>query len=434
MRNLFILCLTIAMWFTAPPGSWFAAALSLAAILTVAIVALGCLAGPHMAGVLNRRLIRSAQPEEDDVRGGPPPPSQPNPAEPFTIMVGEHGELSERNRRRLVMLDEHLNEQGNARTLVVLFAHGWQHDTREDDKLRLHFVGVLSRLRETERVSGSNRPVLGVFLAWPGQTWTLPVLRLTSFWNRGEVAVRAAQGAAREVIAVLAQHRQRQLAAVRSARDQGVEGTARGAAVAIGHSFGGLLLFTATSSGLMEAARGMADPPSLLDLVVLLNPAIPADAFHPIRDAAQSSAAGRPAGSEGSVPPRLLAITAANDGVLRYAFAAARLSRRFSESYPAGFDATMLHTALGRYPPFRTHMVLRTGPTGKFAYRRVSPLTQGSPGESDRDMPFWIVTAGPPVISGHSGIAGAHLFELVAEIASAQVRADQSLPTTPAPP
>ena len=107
-----------------------------------------------------------------------------------------------------------------------------------------------------------GRPVIGVFLAWRGQSAYAPFRGFT-FWNRRRAATRIASG-----LGV-----QQALLRILDAANLNPHSKT----VLIGHSFGGLLMEQALlhtlATGILRAKPGEID--LTYDLFLLLNPAAP---------------------------------------------------------------------------------------------------------------------------------------------------------------
>ncbi len=154
---------------------------------------------------------------------------------------------------------------------VILFVHGWKHGAQATDDNVLSLRRVLHAAAHSEQIrpsGGRPRRVVGVYVGWRGLTlhW-LGLLQNVTFWGRKEAALRVALGSVREVFARLRRLRL----------------SADGVRLAIiGHSFGGLIVYSALAEYLVES---VAEPEGDLDLVapfgdltILVNPAFEARA------------------------------------------------------------------------------------------------------------------------------------------------------------
>jgi pimeloyl-ACP methyl ester carboxylesterase len=172
------------------------------------------------------------------------------------------------------LLQRFLNEKANRNEdlLIVVFIHGWQHNAEPDDTSLQMFRSLLSDVCLSER-HRHNRPVLGVYLSWRGLSLS-GAWMLASFWTRKKAATRVALGCVREILARLRAY---------------VEGPDVGTRLIVaGHSFGGLILFTAVSEYLIESVilcqcnseKHIVRP--FGDLIILINPAFEAARYLPL--------------------------------------------------------------------------------------------------------------------------------------------------------
>ena len=190
-------------------------------------------------------------------------------------------------------------------TFVLLFVHGWHHSAECCDSNVQSFRKTLGQLRgELARAvyagaraeyAQAEKPeddfkVIGIYLGWRGRS--LPgFLDYFTFWGRKSAAERVGENDSREFIARLNQLYLKK----RGEEDQqnflGL--------ISIGHSFGAQVLMRATASTLEQQLISLAAPSGYLrraapeaprgdekalqgigDLIVLLNPATEAAAYH----------------------------------------------------------------------------------------------------------------------------------------------------------
>jgi pimeloyl-ACP methyl ester carboxylesterase len=128
-----------------------------------------------------------------------------------------------------------------------------------------------------------------------------------TFWTRQSAGRRVAAGSVRELFGHLRYyHRKRK------------EAKGKPLFVVVGHSFGGMIVYSALAQSLVEAAATPEVPPTLADLVLLVNPAIEAARYLPIHslvsEQRQRGEARVPA------PPLFVCVTARNDWATRFAF------------------------------------------------------------------------------------------------------------------
>jgi hypothetical protein len=190
-------------------------------------------------------------------------------------------------------------------TFVLLFVHGWHHSSRCCDSNVQSFRQTLAQLQSelTGRLYAEARAeysqvekdesrfrVIGIYLGWRGGS--LPGwLDTFTFWGRKGAAERVGENDAREFIARLNQMYLKR-------RSEPERRTFLGL-ISIGHSFGAQVLLRATASTLEQQLISLDAPSGYLrhatpttpagdkkalqgigDLVVLLNPATEAAAYH----------------------------------------------------------------------------------------------------------------------------------------------------------
>lgn len=281
--------------------------------------------------------------------------------------------------------------------IVLVFVHGWKHDGRTDDENLQQLMALLAHT--AARV---NRPVLGVFGAWRGMTWYdgLGITENFTFLGRKEAALRVALGSVREMLGHLRDFRQ----------GEGDEATL----VIVGHSFGGLLVYSAVAQSLIEAAArwGSAPVPSFANLVLLVNPAFEAARYMPIqeqmnlRTAVNDFAVGQ--------EPVFISVTAKNDLATGLAFPVAMAFSTITESVRSWRERQAVVCTMGHLEWMKTHDlsapadasrarhqvqgVSQTGLQGKAVLTRVASSHSGNP--------FWVVQATREVVDGHNGIWG----------------------------
>ncbi|MDN7176573.1 hypothetical protein M0D69_00750 [Caballeronia sp. SEWSISQ10-4 2] len=256
---------------------------------------------------------------------------------------------------------------------IIVFVHGWKHDADVDDSNVDIFRHLLQTFAGDELYQashgGKRRKVVGIYVAWRGASWpgkdSGPVMDL-SFWGRKEAARRVSVGSARELFA-----RMRAMQRYYNATPAG-ENKALGPqneqsvnrprirTLMIGHSFGALILFAATSGPLTEVLSAQDDLPGtdggydpaerIADMIVLVNPAFEAVRYEPLFAVADRY---KPRTYQ---PPLLVSITSTADWATGMAFPAGRAVYTVFER-PASSDAqsvAMNHTP-GHIDHYLTH-------------------------------------------------------------------------------
>jgi hypothetical protein len=338
------------------------------------------------------------------------------------------------NRHSIVELENYLEEHKDRWPIMVAFVHGWKHLATSDDQNMTDFRVMLGRLSnslaESVAEDGSRdsepSPVLGIYLGWRGASrignW---LWEQSSFWNRHRAAQRVATGTPREVLGLLKKFRNGDVP----------EDGPRATLVVVGHSFGGLIVYTALTQSLIEAASAKRGEivPSFGDLVVLLNPAFSAISYLPITEIVSETSFRQ------DQRPVMISVTATNDWATKYAFPLGTWFRKLGEACRGEQQKEALLKTMGHVRWMRTHHLSRRGPAPKVANltstaeRAAGAVMQARAGSgqiSGVDVtnvdgrttnPFWVADADPSVIDGHNGITDPDFAEFVAELVEGHV-------------
>jgi hypothetical protein len=190
-------------------------------------------------------------------------------------------------RKQMDALFALLNElkDKNNETLIYVYAHGWKHNASSCDNNVVCFSRLLERTDLAEqKLLGSNRTVVGVYLGWRGLPYKAGALTNLSFWSRKNAAARVGSGGVMELLVRLNDYRNSR----QTSDTTNPPGTQL---VIMGHSFGGLVIYSALSHALMERAAktpystGAAElevAKSFGDFVMLVNPAFEGSLYEPL--------------------------------------------------------------------------------------------------------------------------------------------------------
>jgi pimeloyl-ACP methyl ester carboxylesterase len=339
------------------------------------------------------------------------------------------------DRRQLLAVMDLLEqpEIKNSNPIIIVFVHGWRHDGRGDDENLSSFRGILSK--SSDKVL-DGRPIVGVFVAWRGLSWYGLGIENATFFSRKQAALRVALGATRELFGRLRHYREKQ--------------ERKPVLILVGHSFGGLILFSAVAQTLIEQAA-LGDNEiirSFGDLVILVNPAFEAARYLPIHQQIHDRQ-----GFAHDQGPVFISITAKNDRATGFWFPKGMLLEAFGES-TTGFDAktarrekeALRHT-MGHLDWMATHTVSAPSDVHVRAREQTSGIDRFSsaglaeynnavhaaaipvhltlPSGSrltraagiDAQNPFWVVRAEKEVIDDHNGITGFVFSDLVRDLA-----------------
>jgi pimeloyl-ACP methyl ester carboxylesterase len=323
--------------------------------------------------------------------------------------------------------------------IVLVFVHGWKHNARHLDPNLASFKLVLQQTARAEHAvrAENRRPVLGVFVGWRGLSFYWGWLTNLTFWNRKTAALRVALGSVRELFGRLRYHRRANPDSV---------------LIVVGHSFGGLVVFSALAQSLIEIATfdtATSTEPSFANLVLLVNPAFEAARYLPIHLLVDGRQFQRQ-------PPVLVSVTARNDDATGKAFpVGAWLGSRW-EHTRSRMQAEALVRTMGHLDWMRTHDLTAQGKglpksfdveLGSAARATDEELSaERKPSDvgyaerrqgwerhfqggavlkhlaKDPSNPFWVVRASPEVINGHNGIFGDVFLGFVRKLVAEQLR------------
>jgi pimeloyl-ACP methyl ester carboxylesterase len=289
---------------------------------------------------------------------------------------------------------------------IVVFAHGWNHDSDARDGNVLKFQQILGRLARVESEAArlrclQPRRVVGVYMGWRGKAFKgaghLPatLYNWTSFFSRKATAHRVGAEDAAELLSDLDRIR---------AEASGAAGRTPNASrmVVVGHSFGTAVVYGAISRILAERRIHLADggvnAASFGDLVVLVNPAIEASLLVPFEQATESY--NKSEKRESSAFHPILAVFASQgDGPNRFLFPVARtlstlFKRHRSEAPPSftqipHFQGKAVRHAVGQFEPTISLLLCPAGETRDGRSLRCTRTTKASSGANENGEIDW---------------------------------------------
>ena len=302
--------------------------------------------------------------------------------------------------------------------ILIAFVHGWQHDARSDDDNLTQFRALLSQTVDYEEKHASPgvapRPVLGVFVGWRGLSdfGLGDVVADATFWGRQAAGQRVATGSVRELFGRLRHYRNRR-------QKQG----GNALLVIVGHSFGGMIVYSALAQSLIQAASAPVGrvTPEFADLVLLANPAIEGARYLPIYDLVTGGAFQARTTKQ---LPVFICAQADNDQPVGLVFPLGNAGHAIDEAAIGDLEKECVTHALGFVPSFRTHAL--AGPAAD------KPFVLTPPGIAQAN-PFWVVGAAKEVIDGHGGIWKPTFLLFIASIVFQHVRASKRGPGGVAP-
>lgn len=236
--------------------------------------------------------------------------------------------------------------------LIVLYAHGWQHNAKACDNNVVCFQRLLERFDVLEQRS-TKRKVVGIYVGWRGRSLSVPGFDNLTFWERKKTASRVGTGGVTHLIS--------QLNEFRNFKNTGRHGD-KTQLIITGHSFGGLVIFSALSNLMVKRSSEMIDEggrieynvaKSVGDLVVLINPAFEGSLYEPLYQVATNRC------FPSRQRPVMLIVTSESDLATRLAFPAGRVFNTFyqrtqSKKTRPGQRETIMR-AVGHLDRYRTH-------------------------------------------------------------------------------
>ena len=246
------------------------------------------------------------------------------------VEIDDQGQL--RDRAQMTALIDSLYQVAvNDSILINVFVHGWHHNAAPGDKNIESFKDSLARLSKVERDLSltkhrAARKVVGVYVGWRGESITVPVVNGLTFWERKNTAQSVGHLGVTELLLGL-----EEIANVKNSLSPPIKSRL----VIVGHSFGGAVVYTATTqilaSRFIDSQAGKAyigAAKGFGDLVVLLNPAFEALSYAPFYDLAQA----RCSYFDNQVP-KLVILTSEADYATKLAFPAGRIFSTFFETH-----------------------------------------------------------------------------------------------------
>ena len=297
--------------------------------------------------------------------------------------------------------------------ILVAFVHGWKHDARSDDDNLSAFRVLLKETvdyeKATSATAGKPRPVLGVFVGWRGLSdfGLGDAVANATFWGRQAAGQRVAVGSVRELFGRLRHYRNRRR------KDGG-----NPLLVIVGHSFGGMIVYSALAQSLIQAASAPVGnvTPEFADLVLLVNPAIEGARFLPIYDLVTGAAFRARTTKQ---LPIFICAQADNGLPVGMVFPLGNAGHAIDEATIGDLEKECVTHALGFVPSFRTHALV--GPMGN------QPFVLNPPGSAQAN-PFWVVGAAKEVIDGHGGIFQTPFLLFIASLVFQHVQASRKAP------
>lgn len=318
------------------------------------------------------------------------------------VEFDDQGQMRDRAQLESV-LNQFYPIAGTEGVLLVTFVHGWHHGAGLGDSNITQFRKLLASISRTESktMGAKARTVLGVYVAWRGDSITVPHLNGITFWDRKNTAHEVGDNGVAEVFLKL-----EEIVNVKIGMDEASQ-KLPSRLVLIGHSFGGAVTYTALQNILADryydSRAGKTfqdDAKGFGDIVILVNPAFEALRFGTLYDIGQQVSNGKYCRnySAGQVP-RLAILTSETDLATKWAFPAGRFFSTLFESHTnlKRFDCKLDpetgrymarplivqegsadRTAVGHFEPFITHRLRSVSDRAKraegFDYRLLNKM------------------------------------------------------------
>lgn len=243
--------------------------------------------------------------------------------------------------------------------VLVLFAHGWNHNASPADNNVACFREVLEAAARLQRANhaadpGKARAVVGVYLGWRGLVFQpVWVNQAMTFWNRIEVADRI--GSRGHLLQALLTFRDLQDSLAPGRSRLVVAGPSRGARALFSalHPFYKQKTFLVDRKEQPTSGYRWDMGENFGDLVVLVNPAFSASEYRSIDQVAQ-----RAADADSVMDPRLLIVSSrADDATIKH-YPRAQRFQTLWQSFQLPEHRDELMKTVGNHEPFITHRLV----------------------------------------------------------------------------
>ena len=305
-------------------------------------------------------------------------------------------------------------------THVVVFVHGWKHSASHIDSDVINFrSAAMPVMAKNFQSMDPGTKTVGIFVGWRGT----PLLALhdVSFHDRKSGADHVAKGSLRELFG--------QLRAIRSQNNSKTKVTL------VGHSFGGLILFSAISGSIIDSisdanlSNSTAPTPlnPIYDAAVLLNPAFEAIRFEPLFQAARAhrvDSSGFPEWPTNQ-KPIFVSITSKTDSATKTLFPFVRFFNslfqretitdqdiRDSDSYPSRVEKLGNNHTIGHLPRYITHLIDVGQHSAKCSEVNNSFVRRTN------QFPLWNMSAGPDLIPDHTKVYDERLWSFISSLSA----------------
>jgi len=322
-------------------------------------------------------------------------------------------------------LDREFNGKEAQGVAVFVFIHGWKNNASEASGNVWGFRKALDELA----VSSDGRPIVGIYIGWPGIGWPgfdAGLLEDFSFGDRENVAgVVGGAGALTNVLEKI----------LRGTKGPDYQG--KSSCVLIGHSFGGLVMETAVTPLLRDQlakleAGGQTKP--LADLIVLINEAAPALLARPLLYYLTDNHIEYSDPSGKTPFPLLLSMTSQGDVDTKFAFPGGQFLDHNKPTFPKDqppdrfgitdktyFYLTTANTIALQNHQFVSRPVSAEKPAdGAFVSPRVGHTAYDLvPKPGNNRTPYWVTQLPQVFVPDHGTVFGVEFMRLLVELLDA---------------
>jgi pimeloyl-ACP methyl ester carboxylesterase len=264
------------------------------------------------------------------------------------IEFDDQGEFWQRKQLDATLRLIHERSRPDQEALVILFVHGWQNDASPRNERRgnlASFNEVLLDIaaeqveqckEEIARLCG--RPVVGVYLAWRGDTFRTPLGKSISYFHRRATAERVARVSFSHALHRIVNHAK----GVRVKGEDGkpvVWGTRESVVLVVGHSLGALILENTILRSLTHETDDFRES-FPVDMAVLVNSANDSVISRQFVDSLQGAPPAPDAQGRWSLP-LIVSVTSRGDWATRRLTPASQTVRRVGKTfrnYPSSDD------------------------------------------------------------------------------------------------
>ena len=293
------------------------------------------------------------------------------PYELAYVEIDEQGYVESREQTELALQMAGAVSGKSGRVNVVVFVHGWHHNASAEDPFVAYFHNALESLSRWKSADRPNDSVRGILVGWRGESLTIPLLNMLTFWERKNTSDEVGRGSLLEFL-------------LRLEREVKGRHGENSRLVVIGHSFGASVTFNSLAQLYMqrflEGVYASGPGPRFRgygDMVVLINPAIEAMRYMPLYSALNYYFARSEtprADFSGNAGPVLLILSSEGDWATRYFFPGARFVSTIAEVHRHAdiqgsskdrgphSEWVMDRDTVGNYEGFNTHQMIRGNP------------------------------------------------------------------------